>query len=487
MSESSSPPRRPRLSLQIKAISKGAGARKSRTLAASVDPSSPTSFNTLSNVYVTAIDRSTPVQQQEPVTAIRTKLVLQTPQDDGKERRHQSPYLGPYLDTPLTAQPLSPTVSRDVNFPSTMTATPPLSAGPADPNMARIFSFSPRDTAGPWAGIHVPPSPRTPQRRTTLPASLVKPPYTHPRCLHSILRNSPLPPLSTKSPLSPSRRSLRLQEKAAKRVAYNSPLEQTITTNKYVKSHVDLLSDDASPFSPNNAEEDPETVLDHTMAYTGNETRDGGQTPGPFEEMRRRMAGLGTSSLLSPVAAGVKKRKKEKKRRWVWTIGQDEEEDDVAIPKVAEKPAESPAPKPVVPVIAVPEPRPRRQKTARVISLGAPAAVAPPAPIEHIPTLAAEPSWPAEPPTPSVESTMSQDSVFDMSADVEMSDVSSMLSEVDGEAMLDPDMMELDVDTPVAASGALVMGSKWLDSVDLGLLGRGTNRDTPIPPDLVAA
>ncbi|KIH93493.1 hypothetical protein SPBR_04381 [Sporothrix brasiliensis 5110] len=81
---------------------------------------------------------------------------------------------------------------------------------------------------------------------------------------------------------------------------------------------------------------DADTVLDLTLAYTGNEIRDGGTTPGPFEEMRRRMAGLGTSSASTSTATtpispgGIRKRKqprRDKKRRWVWTLGHDEEEE----------------------------------------------------------------------------------------------------------------------------------------------------------------
>lgn len=59
------------------------------------------------------------------------------------------------------------------------------------------------------------------------------------------------------------------------------------------------------------------------MAYTGDETRDGGQTPGPFEEMRRRMA---DSGLETPA---IKKRKrKDKKRKWEWTLGADRDREE---------------------------------------------------------------------------------------------------------------------------------------------------------------
>lgn len=130
---------------------------------------------------------------------------------------------------------------------------------------------------------------------------------------------------------------------------YHSPLTQTITTNLYTKSHIDLLCEEASPFSSPAATSphgnDAEAVLDLTLAYSGDETRDGGATPGPFEEMRRRMAGLGTNSAntsttttpVSPgsalsghISGGIRKRKqprKDKKRRWVWTLGHDEEEE----------------------------------------------------------------------------------------------------------------------------------------------------------------
>lgn len=397
-----SPPKRPRLSLQIRAIANGPTGRTSRTLAAAVDVKSPTSFNTLSNVYATAVDRSTPVQEKAPPTAInsRPSLRLQTQDSSSssssssvgsKERRSQTPYLGPYLDTPVTAQPISPAIPKQVYFPSAMTATPPMSAQPPEREGARVFTFENQATTP----NSVPASGRVPQSATgqprrskTLPTNNnMKLPYTHPRSLRSILRNSPLPPLSTRSPDSPRRQSLRLQEKAARRVAYNSPLEQTITTSKYTKSHIDLLADDATPTTPS-ASSDGEDLLDATMAYTGNETRDGGQTPGPFEEMRRRMAGLraSTPTASSPTSSGIRKRgkKKEKKRRWVWTIGQDGEDADEMGSPIGDPMDRSPEKKEVaavpavpvlpvtrssVPVLAVPLPKPRtRMQAARTAS-----------------------------------------------------------------------------------------------------------------------
>ncbi|CAK7232685.1 hypothetical protein SEUCBS140593_008344 [Sporothrix eucalyptigena] len=400
------PPKRPRLSLQIKALSTGPSIRTSRTLAAVVNPRSPTSFNTLSNVYSTAVDRSvsTPVPvTAEPVTAINmnTKGLPQLPRlqmpNSAMERGAHTPYVTTqFPETPLTARPMSPAVAMDITFPSTMTATPPLSAGPVDPKttQSQVFCFSPDDiqrhnsfqganepeffitskdgsstedldTAIPdscsessFAGSETVDTPfpsdlqssplqlqsaAASHRRTTAPAIMMakRPaPYVHPRALHSILRNSPLPPFTALSPTSTRRQSQRLLEKASRHVMYNSPLTQTITTNLYTKSHIDLLCEEASPFSSpmtsTPSGNDSDTVLDLTLAYTGNETRDGGTTPGPFEEMRRRMAGLGTSSASNSTATtpispgGIRKRKqprKDRKRRWVWTLGQDEEEE----------------------------------------------------------------------------------------------------------------------------------------------------------------
>ena len=120
---------------------------------------------------------------------------------------------------------------------------------------------------------------------------------------------------------------MRIANRASKKVGYNDPLTQTITTNKYVKSHIELLAED-SPFSATDPELEKPEPLELAMAYIGDETRDGGHTPGPFEEMRRRMA---ESGLETP---GTRKRKrKEKKRKWEWTITSTEggdEESDVA-------------------------------------------------------------------------------------------------------------------------------------------------------------
>ncbi|KAM0284557.1 hypothetical protein ACHAQH_001923 [Verticillium albo-atrum] len=447
--------RRPKLSLSIKPAT-GPKPRSSKTLAV-VDPKSPTAFNTLSNVYVTAIERST------PVTAINThqtpQLHIQTGVNDIKDhqRRIQTPYAASYPETPLTANPASPS-AMEAFFPSIMTATPPLSAGPVEPTDPKVFAFGMTEAPSlSITTITVQTEPRTPRRRATLSGSSapwLNPPYSHPRSLHSILRNSPLPPPTARTPVSPRRQSLRLQEKAARRVAYNSPIEQTIITNKYTKSHIDLLIDDVSPRSPALPGQDPDTILDVALAFTSDEMRDGGQTPGPFEEMRRRMAGLvaTTPTALSPSGPGGirKRKKKEKKRRWVWTIGQGEEDDEevggaMAAMRAAEaKAASEPPPQTEVP------PPPGSQCSREDL------------------------------PTPSVET-------FDECEDVEMVDSSSVASDSRGVTPGDGDM---DLKTPTLTrkdGGGLAArrSQDRLGSADLFNPDTGSRRDTPVPPDMM--
>ena len=324
--QASAGPRRPRLSLQI---NKTICTPPSKGLRGyPVNPSDPTTFNTLSNVYVTTIERSSALP--EPITAINTlqAFSIQTPGQVSESTKVVTPYVSTYPDTPLTAEPISP---QKLNFvyPSTMTATPPMSAGAVDANESKVFTFSEADTKA--RALESPSGESASYRRAAAARAFAgQIPYSHPRSLHSILRNSPLPPRTAIPPPSPRRYSRRLEEKAAKRVEYDSPLEQEITTFKYVRSHIDLLSEDISPNSPAYVDlMEPEAILDRALAFTANEIQDGGQTPGPFEEMRRRMAGLDTDSAVSP--ASRKRKRPEKKRQWVWTLGQDDDDDDAEV------------------------------------------------------------------------------------------------------------------------------------------------------------
>jgi hypothetical protein len=317
--------KRPKLSLQTKPIHHGSGVR-SRKLFVGADPKSPTAFNTLSNVYTTAIERSTPTHST-PLTAIKLHpppLKLQTDLDTlGSSQPSIETSCTALPDTPLSAKPVSPTQKTSIVYPSTMTPTPPLSAGGVD-SMYKTFSFSSMDTTC-QTGL----SPPT-RRHVSFadPNTVTKAPYSHNRSLHSILRNSPLQSSGAKSPGSSRRQTVRIQERIIRRVGYESPLTRTITTEKYTRSHIELLAEDASPYTPSPVPEDPD--IDLTMAYFGNEMKDGGQTPGPFEEMRRQMTGLATETpVRSSKPDGILRRKrKEKKRRWVWTIGKDDEESE---------------------------------------------------------------------------------------------------------------------------------------------------------------
>src|SRR3569833_1077006 len=168
MSAHHSAPKRPRLSLQIKSVSSPVPTvRTSRTLNAVVKPRSPPAINTLSNVYSTAIDRSPPVQA-EPLTAINTRAgppSLPRLQTQQPEKPGFTPFTAHYPDTPLTAQPMSPAAAAmEINFPSTMTATPPLSAGPVDPAGPKMFAFPPSEAV---THTHNSTTPNTPHHHNT--------------------------------------------------------------------------------------------------------------------------------------------------------------------------------------------------------------------------------------------------------------------------------------------------------------------------------
>ncbi|KAI3323747.1 hypothetical protein HD806DRAFT_72683 [Xylariaceae sp. AK1471] len=460
--------RRPRLSLQTKSTGSSARSRNSFT---NVDPKSPTAFNTLSNVYVTAIERSTPTQST-PLTAIRLHqpLKLQTDPDTLRSRQQkvQTPFTTTLPDTPLSANPISPAQQMNIVYPSTMTATPPLSAGPVD-SAGKMFSFAALD----MNRQTVPSSPAAQTRRRINYVAFgpnIRAPYSHNRSLHSILRNSPLQPSSAKSPNSPRRQSVRLQEKAARRVGYESPLTQTITTERYTKSHIDLLVEEASPYTPSPAPEDSDMLLDLAMAYTGDETRDGGQTPGPFEEMRRRMTNLATETpILSPRSDGVRKRKrKEKKRKWVWTIGkEDEGTENEAMAGLRATAGEASTP---------------RATTTRASVLARMDKATTPEPLTAI-KISVE----------RVESESESDWTTETDGDrmdVEMSETNSWHSS----RATTPYSVDLDMKTPTVSTAvnhnmALTEPSpakrQRLASADLSNPETGSRQDTPIPPDLV--
>ncbi|KAM4059946.1 protein related to glucan 1, 4-alpha-glucosidase [Hirsutella rhossiliensis] len=336
-----------------------------------------------------------------------------------------------------------------------MTATPPLSAETSDSAPSNIFTFSSSDLPTSQGRDRLGSSPLdgpTLRRRAVpyLSAGLGSHlPYSHPRSLHSILRNSPLPPRTAIPPPSPRRQSLRLQEKAAKKVGYNSPLTQDIVTNRYTKSHIELLGDDASPGSPYSPAE-PNKDTNIPLAFTVNEIQDGGQTPSPFGGVRRTLAAAGTEALSSAGPNGIRKRKRtDKRRQWVWTIGQDDE-DDAADDATTARPAEVDG-----------------------ASLGCAQAYAVDIPgFRYLET-----------PTPSVESASSAAE----SVDVSMSDACSVDSSEDDLSEVDaPNEPELDLETPVAPSQSGNRTGRQRDRQrDTPIPELCGKRDTPVPPELM--
>lgn len=441
--------KRPRLSLQIKTSS----ASSSST----VDASDPTSFNTLSNAYVAAVERSSSAMLSEPITAINTlqAFTLATPAEyKNAKSRIVTPYIASFPETPLTAhRPGSPS-QLQLPLPSTMTATPPLSAETPDSAPSTMFTFSSSGFPSPQARDRFGRSPvdgPTLRRRAVpyLSAELGSHlPYSHPRSLHSILRNSPLPPRTAIPPPSPRRQSLRLQEKAAKKVGYNSPLTQEIVTNKYTKSHIELLGEDASPGTPCPPAESNKP-MNMPLAFTDNEVQDGGQTPNPFGDVRRTLAAAGAETLSAVEPNGARKRKRtEKRRQWVWTIGLDDE-DEAADEGATARPDEVDG---------------ASSGCAQAHAVDTPG-------FRYLET-----------PTPSVESASSAVE----SVDVSMSDACSVGSSEEGLSELDPlDETELDPKTPVApvqpGEGRGRQRNRQRDTPIPELCGKG---DTPVSSEL---
>jgi hypothetical protein len=437
-----------------------------------VDPRDPTALNTLSNVYLTAIERSTPAQR-EPLTAINTLAAfsLVTPVE-GPDPKHRvfTPHVTHYPETPLSATSAMSPRPFEIKYPSTMTATPPLS-GTTDSNEFKVFTFSSADTNSQTLSLpsssqphhqHRPQQPpyhphskpqltaidtkqaqRRPANSHLSAGQSLNPPYTPSQARHSILRNSPLPP-RTAIPPSPRRQSQRLLDKAARRVGYNSPIEQEIITSRYIHSHVDLLSED-SPISPNVTAMAVDNDQNDAGAFLPNEVEDGGQTPGPFQ-MRRRIASSATATPASPVGIRKKKRK-EKKRLWVWTIGQEDDNEQEVGGAIAALRAEA----------ARFNAKPTEDESRT--------------PKAPVPEIALQ-----EIPTPSVESADSWSDYRD--PDVDMTDCSSVYSEDRESSLHPPDTTDLEMKTPTEPKGL----KKGLENErDTPIPDLSSRRDTPVP------
>ncbi|KAG6138504.1 hypothetical protein E4U12_008178 [Claviceps purpurea] len=291
----------------------------------------------MSNTYVSAIERfsALPPGLFTALDPLQT-VDLETAVEKASLRpRLMTPLARTCHDTPVSAQLTLPQ-QIDLLYPSIGSPSSPLLAEALDRNFA--LSSANTSSAPRWPSIRSSCDDRTPSQRRTAFACSEPParmPYTHPRSLHSILRNSPLPP----SPAilrssSPRQQCLRLQEKAAKKVEYDSPLEEEITTSTYTKSHIDLLAEDGSPLSPSDALPITERpiVLGIGFSFTKDETQKDGQAAGLLEDMREKGAGLVAElpirSNKESTCANRRRNRREKKRRWVWTIGQDAEDEE---------------------------------------------------------------------------------------------------------------------------------------------------------------
>jgi hypothetical protein len=184
--------------------------------------------------------------------------------------------------------------------------TPPLSAESNDSRDGQSSSSSFSFAFAPGVGAPATsPRPGFPRRHSQKEAPLT--PYVQPRSLHSVLRNSPF--------AGPNEMPARMWEsRPTKHVSFREPLTEVITNDKFTVSHMDVLESDDDTSSISSAED-----------YN---TRDGGSTPGPWEDVHRRMACLAPSTPTVASGGPRKRKRKEKLRRWVWTIGVEGEEEE---------------------------------------------------------------------------------------------------------------------------------------------------------------
>ena len=127
-------------------------------------------------------------------------------------------------------------------------------------------------------------------------------PYRQPKAVRSILRNSPLSKIRT-GPTSPPTPPYR--EPVEKQVSFSSPLEEDIKNVDYTLTHLDALE-----------EEGQTTIVSPKLkeVKSPRSTKCSTLTIDPAKECSRED---------TPIL-----RKREKKRKWVWTLGALEEDED---------------------------------------------------------------------------------------------------------------------------------------------------------------
>ncbi|KAI1001181.1 hypothetical protein K3495_g7019 [Podosphaera aphanis] len=143
-------------------------------------------------------------------------------------------------------------------------------------------------------------------------------PYIKPQVVRGILRNSSLPslPLTASTSSSGTRTPVRLPARAKKHVCYKDPLTQTISTYKYVMSHIDLLAEISSCPATDSSIDFSGEMIDSMGKSTEHEKSDVAQLSQSHEHMAQQ----------SPKPR--KRKHWETSTKWEWTINTKENDSD---------------------------------------------------------------------------------------------------------------------------------------------------------------
>jgi hypothetical protein len=194
-------------------------------------------------------------------------------------------------------------------------------------------------------------TPRLAQRPPRTMASLVSRreddwPYKVPLGIRGILRNTPIPASIRKSSVcsnsSSPRNGRRVFFPSTKRVCYRHPLEEEITTVKFVVRHSDLSSSDESESdsAPETVPEDLDDTLDPTTSDEDSRIQARPKKALKKYSHRQIRAAAVRDRLCDgydPKAQSTTPSDRKKRRRWEWTLGPlDEEVAEQNTPDLAE-------------------------------------------------------------------------------------------------------------------------------------------------------
>jgi len=162
-------------------------------------------------------------------------------------------------------------------------------------------------------------------------------PYKVPLGIRGILRNTPIPAHMRKSSVcsnsSSPRNGRRVFFPPTKRVCYRYPLEEEITTVKFVARHSDLSSSDESDLDSDSAPETAPEELDDGLDWPTSDEDRGAQAR-PKNDLKRysrrqiRAAAVRDTPGDRPDQLGATRTPadRKKRRRWEWTLGPVDEE-----------------------------------------------------------------------------------------------------------------------------------------------------------------